>query len=31
MSIKKSVTGFAPATNRDYDELRELIKFAEQL
>jgi phosphonate transport system substrate-binding protein len=28
-SIKKSVTGFAPAANRDYDELRELMKFAE--
>lgn len=30
-SIKKSVTGFAPATDRDYDELRELMKFAESL
>ena len=30
-SIKKSVTGFATATDRDYDELRELMKFAESL
>ena len=30
-SIKKSVTGFAPATDRDYEKLRELMKFAETL
>ncbi|MEN8135314.1 MAG: phosphate/phosphite/phosphonate ABC transporter substrate-binding protein [Thermodesulfobacteriota bacterium] len=28
-SIKKSVTGFAPAADRDYNELREHMKFAE--
>jgi phosphonate transport system substrate-binding protein len=28
-AIKKTVTGFAPVTDRDYDELRELMKFAE--
>ena len=30
-SIKKSVTGFAPVADRDYGELRELMKFAETL
>ncbi|MCK4839903.1 MAG: phosphate/phosphite/phosphonate ABC transporter substrate-binding protein [Desulfobulbaceae bacterium] len=30
-SIKKSVTGFAPVVDRDYAELRELMKFAESL
>lgn len=30
-SIKKSVSGFAPAADQDYNELRELMKFADQL
>jgi phosphonate transport system substrate-binding protein len=28
-AVKKTVTGFAPVTDRDYDELRALMKFAE--
>lgn len=28
-SIKKSVTGFAPVVDQDYDALRDLLKFAE--